>query len=152
MKLDEVEFFNAEIGETFVDVLFDVVRRKAIIESEIAAAGPLAILGRNFRGDVQFFDGVVAQNFSEDLFAAAVAVGPRGVEEIAAEIDGALESVERFGVVGAGPAGESPHAVTNFTDVPSGAAELAIAHEQELLWKWESIIATTLFPSADETR
>src|SRR5207249_10325838 len=128
VKLDEVEFFDAEVGETFVDVLFDVVRRIAIIEREISAAGPLTILGRNFRGDVQFFSGVGAQNFSEDLFAAAVAVSPRGVKEIAAEIDGALEGVEGFGVVGAGPAGESPHAVTNFTDVPSGAAELAIAH------------------------
>src|SRR5207302_5021159 len=137
VKLDEVEFFSAEIGETFVDVLFDVVRRKAIVKSEIAAAGPLAILGRNFRGDIKFLAGVGAQNFSEDLFAAPVAVGPGSVKEIAAEIDGALESVERFGVVGAGPAGESPHAVTNFTDIPSGAAEFAIAHEQELLLKWE---------------
>src|SRR5207253_4667268 len=71
---------------------------------------------------------VGAQNFSEDLFAAPVAVGPGSVKEIAAEIDGALEGVERFVVVGAGPAGESPHAITNFTDVPSSAAELAIAH------------------------
>jgi len=75
----------------------------------------LAVFGRNFGGDVEFLvrptDGgiifVGAQNFSEDLFAAAVAVGPRGVKEIAAEIDGTLEGVERFGVVGAGPAGES---------------------------------------------
>ncbi len=137
VKLDEVEFFDAEISEAFVDVFFDVVGRKAIVESEIAAAGPLAVFGRNFGGDVEFLvrptDGgiifVGAQNFSEDLFAAAVAVGPRGVKEIAAEIDGTLEGVERFGVVGAGPAGESPHAVSNFTDVPSGAAELAIAHD-----------------------
>src|SRR5712692_8905244 len=149
VKLNEIEFFDAEIGEAFIDVRFDVVRRIAIIEREIAAAGPLAILGRNFRGDVKFFGGpadsgiifVGAKNFSEDLFAAAVAVSPRGVEEIATEIDGALQGVERFGVVGAGPAGESPHAVTNFTDVPSGAAKAAVLHEIELLLNWESIIA-----------
>src|SRR5207245_704071 len=76
----------------------------------------------------KFFSAVVAENFSEDLFAAAVAVGPRSVKEIAAEIDGALQRVKRFGVVGAGPAGESPHAITNFTHVPSGAAKLAIVH------------------------
>src|SRR6266481_3833172 len=128
VKLDEVELFDAEIGEAFVDVRFDVVGRIAIVEGEFAAAGPLKILGRNFRGDIKPFSGVGAENFSEDLFAAAVAVGPCGVEEIAAEIDGALQSVKRFGVVGAGPAGESPHAITNFTDVPSGAAELAIVH------------------------
>jgi len=39
-------------------------------------------------------------------------------QRIAAEIDGALEGVERFGVVRAGPSGESPHAVTNFADIP----------------------------------
>ncbi len=136
MKLDEVKLFDAEIGETFVDVRFDVVRRIAIVESEIAAAGPFKIFGRDFCGDVEFFvrptdTGIIfvgAQNFSEDLFAAAVAVGPGGVKEIAAEIDGALQGIERFGIVGAGPAGESPHAVTNFTDIPSGAAEFAIVH------------------------
>src|SRR5207253_6913791 len=32
VKLDEVEFFDAEIGETFVDVLLDVLGRIAIVE------------------------------------------------------------------------------------------------------------------------
>src|SRR6266849_9866394 len=123
VKLDEIELFDAEIGETFVDVRFDVVRRITIVEREIAAAGPFEILWRNFRGDVKFLAGVGAKDFSEDLFAAAFAIGPSRVEKIAAEIDGALQGVERFGVVGAGPAGESPHAVTNFTDIPSGAAK-----------------------------
>ena len=136
VKLDEVEFFDAEIGEAFVDVLFDVAGRVAIVESELAAAGPFFVLGRNFGSDVEFLvrpanRGIIlvgAENFSEYLFAAAGAVGPGSVKEIAAEIDGALQGVEGFGIIGAGPAGESPHAVTNFTDVPSGAAKLAIVH------------------------
>jgi len=69
-----------------------VVRRIAIVKREIAAAGPLKILGRNFRGDVEFLGGVGAQDFSEDLLAVAFAVGPSGVEEIAAEIDGSLRA------------------------------------------------------------
>src|SRR5258708_16749270 len=105
VKLNEVQFFDAEIGEAFVDVRFDVVRRITIVEGEIAAAGPFEIFGRNLRSDVKFLAGVGAQDFSEDLFAAAFAVGPRGVKEIAAEIDSALEGVEGFGVVGAGPSG-----------------------------------------------
>ena len=149
VKLDEIEFFDAEIGEAFVDVRFDVLRRITIVEREIAAAGPFAVFGRNFRGDVEFLAGVGAQDFSEDLFAAAFAVGPSGVKEIAAEIDGALEGVERFGVIGAGPAGESPHAVTNFADVPSGAAEAAVLHESGLLLNWESIIAASLGPTRE---
>jgi hypothetical protein len=58
----------------------------------------------------------------------SIAVGPSGVEEIAAEIHGALERIERFFVVGTGPAAHAPHAVTNFADVPSGVAEAAVAH------------------------
>src|SRR5256885_1270384 len=83
---------------------------------------------RNFCGHVKFLAAVAAKDFSEDLFAAAVAVGPGSVKEITAETDGTFEGVERFGVVGAGPAGESPHAVSDFTDVPSRAAEAAIVH------------------------
>src|SRR5260370_6510109 len=128
VKLNEVQFFDAEIGEAFVDVRFDVVRRITIVEGEIAAAGPFEIFGRNLRSDVKFLAGVGAQDFSEDLFAAAFAIGPCGVKEIAAEIDRALKGVEGFGVVRAGPAGESPHAVTNFTDVPSGATKLPGLH------------------------
>jgi len=147
VKLDEVEFFDAEIGEAFVDVLFDMVRRIAIVEREIAAAGPFAVFGRNFRGDVKSLAGVGAQDFPENLFAASFAVSPGGVKEIAAEIDGALQGVERFGVVGAGPAGESPHAVTNFTDVPSGAAKVTIVHLRVVsLIERRHYTRPTLFP------
>src|SRR5260370_12759017 len=128
VTLDEVEFFDAEIGEAFVDVRFDVVRRITIVEGEIAAAGPFEIFGRNLRSDVKFLAGVGAQDFSEDLFAAAFAIGPCGVKEIAAEIARALKRVEAFGLLPAGPAGHAPHAVTNFTDVPSGATKLPGLH------------------------
>src|SRR5712692_2829156 len=83
---------------------------------------------------------MVAQEFSEKSLAVAVTIDPGGIEEIAAKIHGALERVEGFGVVGTGPSGHSPHSVANLADVPSGAAEAAIAHEKVLLLNWESII------------
>ena len=58
----------------------------------------------------------------------AVTVGPGGIEEIAAEIDGALQRVKRPLVVGAGPAAHAPHTIADFADVPSRAAEAAVAH------------------------
>src|SRR5712691_10813939 len=83
---------------------------------------------------------MVAQEFSEKLLAVAVTIDPGGIEEIAAKIHGALERVEGFGVVGTGPAGHAPHSVANLADVPSGAAELAVAHEKALLLDGEWII------------
>ena len=109
------------------------------------AAGPLAIFRRDFRGGVERLlgpPGLARRTFAEKLFAVAVAVGPGGVEEIAAEIDGALERIERLGVFRAGPAGDAPHAVANFTDVPSGLAKAAIVHGGVLLVRAGTIIAT----------
>src|SRR6267142_4013450 len=115
-----------------------MVRGIGIVERIFRARGPAEIFGRNFRGEVQFLVGsaggriafVGAQDFAQKLLAVAVAVGPSGIEKIAAEIDGALEGRERLGVVRAGPTGHTPHAVANFADVPSGAAEAAIVHSE----------------------
>src|SRR5207245_7022857 len=136
VKLDEIEYVHANVFEALVHVLEDVAGRIRVVERVFGASGPAAVLGRNFCGDVKFFvrpadGGVVfvgAQDSSEQLLAVAFAVGPSGVKEIAAKIHGALERIEGFGVVGTGPAAHAPHAVTNFADVPSGAAKAPIAH------------------------
>jgi len=65
--------------------------------------GPLKILGRNFRGDVEFSWRRWRAGLFEDLLAVAFAVGPCGVEEIAAEIDGALQGVDAIRRRRAGP-------------------------------------------------
>ncbi len=57
-----------------------------------------------------------------------VAVRPRGVEEIAAERDRAIERRERFAVVAARPPGHAPHAVADLGDLPSRASQRSILH------------------------
>src|SRR4029077_5308607 len=135
VKLNEIETFDTNIRKTLFDVLDDVVGREAIVEREFATAGPAAIFRRNFGGDVKPFVGagggssfVGAKNFTEELFAVAVAIGPGGIEKVAAEIDGTLDRLERFFISRAGPSSESPHAVANFADIPSGASESAVVH------------------------
>ena len=59
-----------------------------------------------------------------------VAVGPGGVEEVAAERDRPVERAQRLLVVGSGPAAHAPHAVADLGDLPAGAAERAIAHTE----------------------
>jgi hypothetical protein len=136
VKLNEIQSFDTDIGETFFNVLDDVLGREAIVERKFAAAGPAPIFRRNFCGDVKLFVqssyGIVAfigaKNLSEKLFAVAVAIGPGGIEKISSKIDGTLQRRERFFIFRAGPTGHAPHAVANFTDVPSGAAESAVVH------------------------
>jgi hypothetical protein len=136
VKLDEIKRVDADVREAFFDVFDDILGRETIVERKFAAAGPAAIFRRNFCGDIKFFVGacggssfVGAKNSAEKLFAMAVAVGPSGVEKIAAEIDGTLERRKRFRIFRAGPAGHAPHTITNFADVPSGAAESAVMHD-----------------------
>src|SRR4030095_12181406 len=96
------------------------------VEREFALRGPAAILGRDFAGDVEFFGGIGTQSFAEEFFAVAVAVGPGGVKEVAAEVDRTLERGERFRVVGAGTGSHAPNSLSDFADLPVGAAESAV--------------------------
>src|SRR5215472_3439731 len=138
VQLNEIERFDAEIFEALIDVLEDVVGRVAVVERIVGAGGPAAVLRRNFGGDVKLLvraaaagvPAIRAENFSKQLFAVALAVSPRGVKKITTEVDSALQRIERFFVVGAAPAGHTPHAVTYFADVPSSAAKTAVAHER----------------------
>src|SRR5262245_17023274 len=57
-----------------------------------------------------------------------LAVGPCGVEEVAPEIDGALERIHRLVVARAAPAAHPPHPVTDFADAPPGPAERSMMH------------------------
>src|SRR5262249_38246398 len=71
-----------------------------------------------------------AKGLAEELFAVAVTVSPGCVKKIAAEIDGPREGGERFGVVGTGPAGHTPHAIADFADLPIGTAEGAVMQDE----------------------
>ena len=50
---------------------------------------------------------------AEQPLAVPAAVGPRGVEEVAAARDGVVEGLVRLPVVGPGPASHAPHAVAD---------------------------------------
>ena len=58
-----------------------------------------------------------------------VAVGHRGVEEGAAQLDGQIERPQRLVVVRAGPAAHAPHAVADLADRPARASESAVVHD-----------------------
>src|SRR6516165_9594832 len=125
--LDEVEGSDADVRKTLFNVLKNVFGRVRDIQPELAARRPLAVFGRDLARHVELFVRMGSEGFAEQLFAVPVAVGPGGVEEIAAKSDGTVEGTEGLGIVGAGPAGHTPHAVADFADLPVGAAESAVA-------------------------
>jgi len=77
---------------------------------------------------VQRLARVVFQESAQDLLATATAVGPGRVEEVAAKRDGLLERRLRLGLIRAGPARQSPHAVVDLTDRPAHPPKGAVDH------------------------
>src|SRR5947209_20257833 len=143
MKLHEVEALKPGILQTGVQARFDVIGREAIIESEFAAARPLAILRRHLGRRVEFLIWIGAHDLAEQAFAVAFAVSQSRVEEVAAKINRALEGAERFFIIRACPLGHAPHAVTDFADRPAGAAKAPIVHGSIL----RSCLSTSVAPS-----
>ena len=93
VELNQVDAFQAQILETGVYVLLNVIGREAVIESEFAAAGPLEIFGRNFGGHIDFSVGIISHQRSQQFFAVAAAVRPGGVKKVAPQVQGLLERV-----------------------------------------------------------
>src|SRR2546423_7640701 len=119
---------EAGVLQTAVDVLLYVVGREGVVERELARARPAAILRRDFRGRVKFPVRVRADEPAEQGLAPPLAVGPRRVEEVAAEFDRALKRLQRFFVVRAAPAPHAPHAVADLADLPPRAPESPVPH------------------------
>ena len=93
-----------------------------------ARAGHRRFFGGILVADVEPLCRVAFQQFAEQLLAVPVTVHPRRVEEVAAQLDGAVERGQRLLVVASGPSCHAPHAVADLRDVPSGASEASIAH------------------------
>src|SRR4029077_6222269 len=81
-----------------------------------------------------------AQKFRQDLLALPVAIRPRGIEKIAAQLHSAVERLQTFVVCRPRPPGKSPHSVTNFADLPSCASKAPIVHHRDLL-RFGAIVA-----------
>ena len=88
----------------------------------------MQVLGWNLGGEVQRLARVVFQESAQDLLAAATAVGPGRVEEVAAKRDCLLERRLRLGLIRAGPARQSPHFVVDLTDRPAHPPRGAVDH------------------------
>ena len=129
MKLQQIDRVHAQFLADQVGILENVVRGKHVVIFVFRERGPLVIGGRDFRRGVQPLRGVARHGFAEQAVALAFAISPRGVEKVAARVDGELQGIERLLVVGAAPAAHAPQSIGDVADFESGSAELAIFHE-----------------------
>src|SRR6185503_15056243 len=106
-----------------------VVAGEDLFDRDARLRGPLPVAGRDLRGDVDALR-ALAHNPTDHALAAPVAVGERGVDEVDAEVDGAVERLDRLVVVGASPlrAADAPGAVADLRDLESGCSKRAMLH------------------------
>ncbi len=91
VQLLEVEGVHADVLEALLRVLADVVGWIDVVQRVLRLGRPLPVLRRDLRGHVQPLARVPAQGLAKQPFAVPVAVRPGGVEEVAPELDGAVE-------------------------------------------------------------
>src|SRR5690606_9023329 len=128
VELHQVDAVHAEVFQALFGVLYNVVRRENVFEREAPAGGPLAVFGRDLRRGVQPPVGVLPDKLSKQALAAALAVGPRRVEEVAPQLDGAVERAQRLLIDGARPTAHTPHAVADLADLPAQSPESTVLH------------------------
>src|SRR5581483_3006794 len=84
------------------------------------------VLWRNFRRDVN----TGGRDLADQALAVTFAVDQRGVDEVQAEFEGALQSSDRFVIGAAEPhlSADAPGAVADLADLDAGPAEYACSH------------------------
>ncbi len=133
VELEEVEFFDAEMGAAGGDVFAQVGFGVALFGAIVGRRRPGAVGWRRFGGDENAFllsgGGALAQDLGDEFFAAAVAVAGGGVDEVDAEIERAVKRGERVGVGLCAPgAADGPGAEADFREVEGMSAEGPMFH------------------------
>src|SRR5205814_7744499 len=95
VELDDVDGFGVQVAQAALEALAQVCFGVAVLAAIVRRGRPLAAGRRgDFGGDVDTIALSLGNDFGDQLFAAAVAVDLRGVDEVAAEIEGAAEGFE----------------------------------------------------------
>ena len=128
MELENVNRFHAQILSDQVGISKNVIGRKNIAILVLWRSRPLQIFGRNLRGCIQTLVRITRDNLAEQTVALTVSIGPRAIEEVAAELNRELQCFERLFVIRTAPTTHAPKPVCDVADFKSSTAKLAIFH------------------------
>ena len=134
VKLQNVYGIFAKFFADFFCVIKNMLGGKNVAVFKFRRGGPDVVHGRNFGRGIKpaifrVTKFVAVEDFAEQAVAFSVAVGPGGVEEIAAEVDGQLQGFEGFLVVRASPIAHAPEADGHVADLKTRSPERAIFHD-----------------------
>ena len=140
-----------DLGCNFIDTAagYGNGRSEKLIGHAVRRRRPGAGARRRLGGDENFFlfsgGGALAEHLGDQFLAAAVAVAGGGVDEVAAEVEGAVQRGELVGVGLCAPgAADGPGAKTDFGAFKAVLAKGAVMHG--------AIIETCRPPSASNRR
>ncbi len=130
VKLQKIDALRSKILQALARGIDDIAFWKRFIEWNSRTGGPLTVLWRDLRSG-EYLPGTAAQQFSDKLFAVAVAVCQSCIEKIHAEFGSLPQCCHRLFVVGAFPhlAADAPSAKSNFRNVDAGFAQWPKFHE-----------------------
>ena len=133
VELQKVESFRAKEGAALGDIFPQVSFCVAFLGLAIGRWGPDSRAGRGLGGDEDLFCFSCSSAFSEDLgdelFAAAVSVAGGGIDEVASEVERAVQGFDRVGICLLAPAtADGPSAEADFRAVESVFAKGTIFH------------------------
>ncbi len=116
VQLLDVHAVEPEVLEALLGHVADVSGREDVLERVVGARRPAAVLRRDLGRDVDALAAVVLQQLAQQPLAVPRAVGPGGVEEVAAQGQRPLHRLQRLGVVRSAPPGHAPGAVADLGD------------------------------------
>ncbi len=128
MKLQDIDGVLLQGFSDLLRVLEDVFAGEDFVVGVLRPRWPLIILGRNLGGGIETFTGILLDQLAKKRVALAVSIGPGSVKEVAAQVDGFLQSIHRLLVFGATPATHAPESVADFADFKSSSAQFSISH------------------------
>src|ERR1700722_16051831 len=123
MKLQDVDRIYSQAFADFLGVLQDMAMGKYILVRVFRLGWPAVIHWRDFRRGEESLVFVARQSLAQQPVAFAVPVGPGGVEEITAQIDGGFERAKRTRIVGAAPSAHAPQAVRKIAGLDAGPSQ-----------------------------
>src|SRR5262245_9216824 len=129
VELLQIERVDPKVAERRIGVPDDVLVRKHLVCGARGPTWPSAVLRRNLGCDHELDLAMSAQQIAEEPFAVSLAIRRRGIKEIAAEFDRAIERACRFGIVRSRPATHAPHAIADLRERVGQASRFAVTHE-----------------------
>jgi len=119
MELLNINGLGPKVAQTLLGTFLDVGAWKGLFDWDSCLCGPLAILWWNLGSHDNTFVWVGAEDLPDKPFAVPLTIGQGCINKVHTQIDGPLEGLKRFLVLGTDPArlANPPGAIANLRNL-----------------------------------